>query len=103
VTVTWDSEKNKKNLAKHRLPLSLGAAALDDFERIERFDFEHSTQAEDRRQSIGMAGRVLFVVFMENGDTPHIISVRLADAKERRFYYGYSNLYEGDWYRVNRS
>ncbi|MDR0551750.1 MAG: BrnT family toxin [Spirochaetaceae bacterium] len=101
VTVTWDSEKNRKNIEKHKLPLSLGGAVLDDFLRIERYDCEHSMLGEDRWQTIGMAGKILFAVYMERGDTPHIISVRLADAEERRIYNGDDNIYKDGWRRVN--
>jgi uncharacterized DUF497 family protein len=71
--VTWDSAKNKKNIAERQLPLSLGGLVLDDEMRIERHDKE----------------------------IPHIISVRLADAEEKRLYYGDRDLQETGWYRVN--
>ncbi|GHV87590.1 hypothetical protein AGMMS50255_8860 [Spirochaetia bacterium] len=99
--VTYDSKKNRKNVRLRRLPLSLGGVVLDDEERIERHDDAHSTPEEDRLQTIGLAGKMLFVVYMENGDKPHIISIRLADAEERRLYYGHSDLQPRGWYRVN--
>jgi uncharacterized DUF497 family protein len=97
--VTWDPDKNTKNINKRKLPFSLGALVFNDAERIERYDEEHSYD-EERWQTIGRANGALFVVYMERNDTPHIISVRLADKEERRLYYGYSNLYSG-WYRIN--
>jgi uncharacterized DUF497 family protein len=99
--VTYDPEKNQRNINLRRLPLSLGGVVLDDTLRIERHDVEHSTPDEDRWQTIGLAGKLLFVVYMELGEKPHIISVRLADLEERRLYYGDSNLQPGGWYRVN--
>jgi hypothetical protein len=36
--VTWDTEKNQKNIKKRHLPLSLGGLVLDDEMRIERHD-----------------------------------------------------------------
>jgi len=54
--VTWDPEKNKKNIAERQLPLSLGGLVLDDEMRIERHDKKHSTPEEDRWQTIGKAG-----------------------------------------------
>jgi uncharacterized DUF497 family protein len=99
--VTWDPEKNRKNIKVRRLPLSLGGLVLDDIQRIERHDDEHSTEKEDRWQTIGLAGKVLFTVYTERGDKPHIISVRLADMEERRLYYGDRDLQPSGWYRVN--
>jgi len=40
--VTWDSAKNKKNVAERQLPLSLGGLVLDDEMRIKRHDKKHS-------------------------------------------------------------
>ena len=98
--VTWDSDKNRINIKKRHLPLSLGSVILNDPERIEKYDDKHSTQDEDRWQTIGCAGEMLFMVYTERGEIPHIISIRLADAEEKRLYYGNRDLYEG-WYRVN--
>ena len=105
--VTWDTAKNQKNIAKRHLPLSLGGLVLDDEMRIERHDNEHSTSEQDRWQTIGMAGKVLFMVYTEAAPTfvgeeiPHIISVRLADMEEKRLYYGERDLQAAGWYRVN--
>jgi uncharacterized DUF497 family protein len=99
--VQYDSEKNQRNINLRRLPLSLGGLVLEDTQRIERHDFEHSTPEEDRWQTIGLAGKLLFVVYMERRDIPHIISVRLAEPEERSLYYGDYDLQPGGWYRVN--
>jgi uncharacterized DUF497 family protein len=99
--VTWDSAKNDDNIRRRRLPLSLGGLVLDDIQRIERHDDEHSTPREDRWQTIGLAGKLLFVVYEERGDMPHIISLRLAGSEERSLYYGDRNLQSTGWYRVN--
>lgn len=103
--VTWDSEKDQKNINKRHLSLSLGGLVLDDERRIERHDEEHSTPEQDRWQTIGKAGKVLFTVYTEAsqecGEIPHIISIRLADTEEKRLYYGDSDLQAAGWYRVN--
>ena len=83
--VTWDTAKNQKNIDKRHLPLSLGGLVLDDEMRIERHDKEHSTPEQDRWQTIGMAGKVLFMVYTE----------------EKRLYYGERDLQASGWYRVN--
>ena len=51
--------------------------------------------------SIGMAGDVIFVVYMERGVFTRIISARLADKDERRLYHGNSDLQAGSWHRAN--
>ena len=106
--VTWDAEKNQINLNKRHLPLSLGGLVLDDEMRIERHDEEHSTPEQSRWQTIGIAGKVLFMVYTEASpmnyigeEIPHIISVRLADAEEKRLYNGERDLQASGWYRVN--
>jgi uncharacterized DUF497 family protein len=83
------------------IPLALGGLVLDDEMRIERYDKEHSTPEQERWQTIGMAGKVLFTVYTEIGEIPHIISVRLADTEEKRLYYGESDFQASGWYRVN--
>ena len=100
MTVTWDTVKNQINIKKRQLPLSLGSVVLNDPERIEKYDDKHSTKDEDRWQTIGCANEILFMVYTERGETPHIISIRLADTEEKRLYYGNRDLYAG-WYRVN--
>ena len=99
--VTYDSEKNRRNINLRHLPLSLGGLVLEDTQRIERHDVTHSTPKEDRWQTIGLAGKLLFTVYIEGSEKPHIISVRLADTEERRLYYGDSDLQAGGWFRVN--
>jgi uncharacterized DUF497 family protein len=99
--VTWDFEKNLENINKRHLPLSLGGLVLDDVMRIERHDDEHSTPEQEQWQTIGMAGKVLFTVYTETGEIPHIISIRLADSEEKRFYYGERDFQSSGWYRVN--
>jgi len=99
--VTWNPEKDEKNINKRRLPLSLGGLVLDDIQRIERYDEEHSTPEQERWQTIGMAGKMLFVAYTEKAEMPHIISIRLADAEEKRLYHGKRDLQAIGWYRVN--
>lgn len=59
-----------------------------DKARIEIYDEAHSTMDEERFITIGMAGEVLFVVYIERQQAIRMISARLATAKERRLYYG---------------
>jgi uncharacterized DUF497 family protein len=58
-----------------------------DTERLERLDRSGgNTSGEERWQTLGMVGRVLFVVYTERGENKRIISARLADKPERRSY-----------------
>jgi len=98
--VTFDETKNQRNIKIRNLPLSLGGLVLEDEMRIERHDEKHSAPGQDRWQTIGKAGKVLFTAYTEAGEVPHIISIRLADTDEKRLYYGERDLRAG-WYRVN--
>jgi len=49
----------------------------------------------ERQLPLSLGGLVL------DDEIPHIISVRLADAEEKRLYYGDRDLQETGWYRVN--
>ena len=59
---------------------------MDD-NRIEIYDEANSIE-EDRYITIGLAGDILFVVYTERGTRIRLISARLANARERRVYYG---------------
>ena len=71
-----------------------------DSRRIERID-EDESYGEDRWQTIGMADKVLFVIYAERGDKTRIISVRVAEPYERRIYNGDSDIYPRGWHRTN--
>lgn len=90
IDVEWDDDKNEINKQEHEgLGFELAQLIFADPNRLERFDqSESNTSNEDRWQSLGMAGKVLFVVHTERGERRRIISARLADKAERRSYYG---------------
>lgn len=108
----YDEDKNRKNLEKHGISLKVAARVFFDYDRIEMFDEEHSSQ-EDRYNTIGdtSAGAVignlsadetkpsdiLFVVYTEretvaeggkSAEVTRLISARLATNFERGLYYG---------------
>lgn len=108
----YDEDKNRKNLEKHGISLKVAARVFFDYDRIEMFDEEHSSQ-EDRYNTIGdtSAGAVignlsadetktsdiLFVVYTEretiteggkSAEVTRLISARLATSFERGLYYG---------------
>ena len=87
----WDENKNKKNLRKHGINFETAVLVFNDENRREYYDFRHS-EDEDRYQTIGMVEDLLCVIHTERGDRTRIISAREANPKERRKYYGNSNL-----------
>lgn len=88
----WDEEKNKINLRKHGIDFSDATQVFFDENRIERRDKYHSGE-EERWQVIGMVNEILFVVYTDREDRTRIISARKAKPKERRIYYGNSDVY----------
>ena len=113
----YDSDKNRKNIEKHGISFPNAARVFFDYDRIELYDDEHSTE-ENRYNTIGdtSAGSlvtignlnhsakavndILFVVYTdrvlvaENGkevEVTRLISARLATSFERGIYYGKYN------------
>jgi uncharacterized DUF497 family protein len=84
----WDPVKAEQNVREHGVYFEDAAYVFDDPLRIKRRDDDSSID-EERYQTIGMAGHILFVVYTEEGDDDtRLISARIADPKERRIYYG---------------
>ena len=83
----WDSRKNETNIRKHGIPFEVAVLVFNDEKIIERFDWSHSTAAEERWNAIGMVEKVLFVVFTEVKDCVRIISARRATKEEINEYY----------------
>ena len=88
----WDPKKNKDNYNKHGISFETASLVFEDPNRIDIYDFDHSLD-EDRFITIGLVGRVLFVVSVEREDRTRIISARLANSKERKIYYD-GNIYD---------
>lgn len=65
--------------------------------RIERVDHSENNPVEDRIQTIGLVGKVLFVVYTERKEACRLISVRIANKKEKRLYYGNCKENSSDW------
>ena len=88
--VEWDDEKNEINKLEHEgLDFELAKLVFADPNRLERIDrSKGNTFEEERWQTLGMAGKVLFVVFTEREERKRIISARLANKAERRSYHG---------------
>ena len=82
----WDADKAALNLKKHGVRFETAARVFNDENRIELYDYEHSTD-EDRYNTIGMVDNILFVVYTERKNRIRLISARPANRKERSMYY----------------
>jgi len=96
--IEWDSKKASINLEKHGVSFETAQYVFSDPERLERLDrSEGNTSGEERFQTLGMVGKVLFIVYTEHGKSKHIISARLADKNDRRSYNGYYQIDGKGW------
>lgn len=100
--IEWDENKNKENIQKHGISFNAASFVFADPNRLERYDLsENNLSREDRYQTLGLVGKVLFVVYTERKDSYRIISARLADKDERRIYYGNGKNTDKDWTKAN--
>jgi len=99
IGIEWDDDKNEKNKRDHEgLGFEDAQHVFADPERLERLDrSEKNTSGEERWQTLGMVGKVLFVVYTERGKNKRIISARIAEKHERRSYNGYYNIDGKGW------
>ena len=96
--IEWDDEKARLNFQKHGVSFETAQYVFSDPERLWRLDrSENNTAGEERWQSLGKVGRVLFVVYVEHGENKRIISARLADKNDRRSYNGYYQIDGKGW------
>jgi len=99
----WDEGKDRINRLKHGISFQLATKVFDDPYRIERYDRSVGNDlSEDRFQTIGSIGIVVFVVYTQRGFVTRMISARKANSKERRLYYGDQDLQSETWSEVNR-
>lgn len=85
----WDSEKEKLNIDNHGFTFDDTAKALEDKNRYEIYDLDHSSMNEDRYIILcylERASKVLVVIITDRGDRERIISAREAEDYERRVY-----------------
>ena len=87
IVVEWDDNKNRINIQKHGISFETAALVFADEDRIEYYDKIHSVD-EDRYVVIGCVQGILYVVYTMRGEAARLISARLANAGERRIYYG---------------
>ncbi|WP_062429557.1 BrnT family toxin [Treponema endosymbiont of Eucomonympha sp.] len=100
--IEFDPDKEAINWKIHKIHLSTAALVFGDSQRIERADdSEGNTTGEARWQTLGMAGKVLFVVYTERGENTRIISARTANRAEKRSYYGHDNANNKQWAKAD--
>jgi uncharacterized DUF497 family protein len=98
VGIEWDDDKNVINKQEHDLSFETAQYVFADTERLERLDMsEGNTSGEERWQTLGKVGPVLFVVYTERGENKRIITARSADKTERRSYNGYYQIDGMGW------
>ena len=85
--VEWDENKNQQNIRKHGISFQTAALVFADEERIEYLDKLHS-QDEIRYVVLGCVHGILYVVYTMRDEYARLISARMANAVERRIYYG---------------
>lgn len=84
----WDEDKAEANIIKLGISFETAAKVFLDENRIKIYDTAHSNADENRFITIGMADKILFVVYMERQPNIRLISARLANPRERSLYYG---------------
>lgn len=96
--VIWDPTKNEKNKSEHHISFEVAKYVFADPNRLERYDMsDENNSEEDRYQTLGLVGNVLFVVYTERQDCYRIISARLANKEERRIYNANGKTRGTDW------
>lgn len=100
--IEWNSEKNEKNKREHGISFETAKYVFADPNRLERYDrSENNDSGEDRYQTLGAVGRILFVVYVERQEVCRLISARLASKDERRIYDENGKADNSDWRPAN--
>jgi len=87
---TWDEDKNRRNLAKHKISFETARLVFEDPFHVSRLD--RDVEGEERWQTMGLIGSVVVVLvahtYREEGDEAviRIISARKATSHEKRYY-----------------
>ncbi len=88
----WDEQKEKINIAKHKISFKTAELVFKDDNRIEWYDEKYSTPDEDRYITIGNVGNmtlILVVVYTPRGKNEErirLISARKATRSEKEEY-----------------
>ena len=87
MSFVWDEEKERRNVAKHKISFAEAITVFDDSLFVIAADDDHSL-AEKRFIILGEStrGRLLVVGYAERGKDTRIINARKATPKERKNY-----------------
>jgi uncharacterized DUF497 family protein len=90
VPISFDSQKNERNIAQRGIP----------FEIVEDFEWDNALVVEDLRKDYGerrfqalglIAGRLHALVFTPRAGLVHVISLRKANRREIKLYEAQTN------------
>jgi uncharacterized DUF497 family protein len=85
VEFEWDPAKSERNVRERGLPFDLAAPMFDRLV-VEQKD-ERRDYGEVRTGAVGLsAGMILFCVYTDRGNIRRIISLRLANRRERNAF-----------------
>ena len=86
----WDEDKNRRNLAKHKVSFETAKLVFDDPGAISRLD--RIENGEERWQTLGLAGGIVVLLVahtwhdQDGEEIIRIVSARKATARERAIY-----------------
>jgi uncharacterized protein len=85
----WDENKNRSNLAKHKVSFKTAVSAFEDPHALSVQD--RFVNGEERWQTLGMVDGIILMVAHtsmanDNDETIRIVSARKATPTERRTY-----------------
>jgi uncharacterized DUF497 family protein len=83
----WDDAKARRNLRVHGVDFRRAARAFEDYFAVSWIDAS-AEYGEERICHLGMVADVLlFVVYVQRGDTIRIVSARRAEGREYGYYH----------------
>lgn len=72
MTYEWDNKKNEYNKKKHDgISFEFAVRVFLDSKRIEKYDYNHSTDTEERWDVIGKVDNILFVIYRTKRQNTH--------------------------------
>ncbi|MDR0684172.1 MAG: BrnT family toxin [Spirochaetaceae bacterium] len=100
--IEFDPDKAAQNWKYHKVMFEDAALVFADPMRLERLDDSiGNISGEERWQTLGKVGEVLFVVYTERVGKTRLISARIANRREKRSYYGDDNDNDKRWTKAD--
>lgn len=88
MTFEWDAAKDIENQSKHGVSLAYGIAGFHDPDRIVSQDLRREYGEARFIMLAKIDDRVCVIVYTPRGAAIRLISVRKANDREQRLYYG---------------